>query len=225
MVMIRTPAQRVRVFISSTIHELADERRTARDAVSHLRLIPVFFEAGERPHPPRDLYSAYRDQSHNFLGSLGWVAPGAEISGLEEFRDAAPGELNPVEAGHRIEVLPHIRSEMYGRADDLRLVGELVARGRGLKVLVTSRTSLHVRSERMDHLATPGLPEDDQRVLPKQRRHWPATQRFAEPALEVKLASSWTGSMPTRSPSPRTAECCAPREPRASGSVRGRHDR
>ena len=88
MAIIKTPDQRVRVFISSTINELADERKAAREAISNLRLIPVFFEAGARPHPPRDLYSAYLDQSHIFVGiywnSYGWVAPGAEISGLED---------------------------------------------------------------------------------------------------------------------------------------------
>lgn len=88
MAIIKTPDQRVRVFISSTINELAEERRAARTAIENLRLIPVFFEAGARPHPPRDLYSAYLDQSHIFLGiywnSYGWVAPGADISGLED---------------------------------------------------------------------------------------------------------------------------------------------
>lgn len=88
MAIIRTPDQRVRVFISSTINELADERIAARKAIENLRLIPVFFEAGARPHPPRDLYSSYLDQSHIFLGiywnSYGWIAPGAAISGLED---------------------------------------------------------------------------------------------------------------------------------------------
>lgn len=88
MAIIKTPDQRVRVFISSTINELADERLAARKAIEQLKLIPVFFEAGARPHPPRDLYSAYLQQSHIFLGiywnSYGWIAPGAEISGLED---------------------------------------------------------------------------------------------------------------------------------------------
>ncbi len=88
MAIIKTPDQRVRVFISSTINELAEERKAAREAISNLRLTPVFFEAGARPHPPRDLYSAYLDQSHIFLGiywnSYGWLAPGVEISGLED---------------------------------------------------------------------------------------------------------------------------------------------
>ena len=57
--MIRTPDQRVRVFVSSTLGELAAERQAVRDAVTSLRLVPVMFEAGARAHPPRDLYRAY----------------------------------------------------------------------------------------------------------------------------------------------------------------------
>lgn len=59
MAIIKTPDQRVRVFISSTINEVAEERKAARKAIENLRLIPVFFEAGARPHPPRDLYSRF----------------------------------------------------------------------------------------------------------------------------------------------------------------------
>ena len=85
---ILTPDQRLRVFISSTLHELADERLAARSAVESLRLIPVMFELGARPHPPRNLYRAYLEQSDIFLGiywqSYGWVAPGMDISGLED---------------------------------------------------------------------------------------------------------------------------------------------
>src|SRR5579863_1218311 len=55
---IRTPDQRLRVFVSSTLEELADERRVARAASSALRLNPVLFELTARPHPPRELYRA-----------------------------------------------------------------------------------------------------------------------------------------------------------------------
>ena len=65
---IRTPDQRIRVFVSSTLQELAPERAAAREAVTRLRLIPVMFEAGARPHPPRELYRAYLEQSHIFVG-------------------------------------------------------------------------------------------------------------------------------------------------------------
>jgi predicted ATPase len=91
---IRTPDQHLRVFVSSTLEELAAERRAVRDAVSRLRLVPVMFELGARPHPPREVYQAYLAQSEVFAGiywqSYGWVAPGGQVSGLEdEYRSAA----------------------------------------------------------------------------------------------------------------------------------------
>src|SRR6266704_1570063 len=85
---IRTPDQRVRVFISSTLDELAPERVAAREAISQLRLTPVLFESGARPYPPRELYRAYLAQSDIFIGlywqRYGWVAPGMQVSGLED---------------------------------------------------------------------------------------------------------------------------------------------
>src|SRR5215472_2392043 len=91
---ILTPDQRVRVFISSTLEELAPERAAARRAIARLHLVPVWYESGARPHPPRSMYRAYLAQSQVFVGiywqRYGWVAPGMEISGLEdEFRLAA----------------------------------------------------------------------------------------------------------------------------------------
>jgi Domain of unknown function (DUF4062) len=52
---ILTPDQRLRVFVSSTMEELAEERRAVRRAVERLQLAPVMFELGARPHPPRSL--------------------------------------------------------------------------------------------------------------------------------------------------------------------------
>jgi predicted ATPase len=86
--MIRTPDQRVRVFVSSALGELAAERQAVRDAVTRLRLVPVMFELAARSHPPRPVYRAYLEQSQVFVGiywqSYGWVAPGEQISGLED---------------------------------------------------------------------------------------------------------------------------------------------
>ena len=65
---ISTPDRRVRVFVSSTLGELAPERRAAQAAISGLRLTPVLFELGARPHPPRELYRAYLAQSDVFVG-------------------------------------------------------------------------------------------------------------------------------------------------------------
>jgi hypothetical protein len=53
---IRTPDQRVRVFVSSTLKELAKDRAAAKDAIDRLRLTSILFELGVRPHPPQDLY-------------------------------------------------------------------------------------------------------------------------------------------------------------------------
>jgi predicted ATPase len=93
--MIRTPDQRVRVFVSSALGELAAERQAVRDAVSRLRLVPVMFDLGARPHPPRSVYRAYLAQSQVFVGiywqSYGWVAPGEKVSGLEDEYELSAG--------------------------------------------------------------------------------------------------------------------------------------
>src|SRR5215472_9086432 len=92
---IRTPDQRVRVFVSSTLQELEAERQAVRDAVTSLRLVPVMFELGARPHPPRNVYRSYLAQSQVFVGiywqSYGWVAPGEQVSGLEDEYDLSAG--------------------------------------------------------------------------------------------------------------------------------------
>ncbi|WP_344095400.1 ATP-binding protein [Microbacterium deminutum] len=92
---IRTPDQRLRVFVSSTLRELEPERAAARAAIERLHLAPVMFELGARPHPPRELYRAYLAQSDVFVGlyweQYGWIAPGEDVSGLEdEYRLADP---------------------------------------------------------------------------------------------------------------------------------------
>src|SRR5215813_4094479 len=87
-VVIRTPDQRLRVFVSSTMGELAEERRAALRAISTLRLTPVLFALGARPHSPRELYRAYLAQSDVFIGlywqSYGRVGAGMRVSGIEE---------------------------------------------------------------------------------------------------------------------------------------------
>jgi hypothetical protein len=86
--LIRTPDQRLRVFVSSTLQELLPERVAAKAAIRRLHLSPVMFELGARAHPPRELYRAYLEQSHIFVGiywqRYGWVAPGEQVSGLED---------------------------------------------------------------------------------------------------------------------------------------------
>ena len=69
--MIRTPDRRLRVFVSSTLGELSDERQAVSRAISALRLTPVMFEVGARPHPPQEVYRAYLAHSLVFVG-LSW---------------------------------------------------------------------------------------------------------------------------------------------------------
>ena len=138
---IRTPDQRLRAFVSSTLEELAEERASVREAVQRLHLAPVLFELGARPHPPRDLYRAYLSQSHVFIGiywqRYGWVAPGEEVSGLEdEYR--LSGDMPkliyvktpaPDREPRLRELLDRIRSDdaaSYKRFSSATELGELV---------------------------------------------------------------------------------------------------
>ena len=149
--MITTPDRRLRVFVSSTLQELAAERRAVQTVITQLRLTPVMFELGARPHPPRDLYRAYLAQSDVFVGvyggSYGWVAPEEEVSGLEdEYRlsDDLPKLIyvkSGVEQQPRLkELLDRIRSDddaSYKRFTDAAELAELL--GDDLAVLLTER--------------------------------------------------------------------------------------
>lgn len=85
--LISTPDRRVRVFVSSTLGELATERSAVRAAIESLHLTPVMFELSARDHAADRVYRDYLAQSDVFVGvywqSYGWIAPGEEASGLE----------------------------------------------------------------------------------------------------------------------------------------------
>ena len=119
---IRTPDQRVRVFVSSTLQELAAERQAVRDAVMRLRLVPVMFELAARPHPPRQVYRVYLDQSQVFVGiywqSYGWVAPGEQISGLEEEYLLAAGMPRLIYVKSPVSEREPRLAEMLARIED-----------------------------------------------------------------------------------------------------------
>jgi predicted ATPase/class 3 adenylate cyclase len=155
---ILTPDRRLRVFISSTLGELAPERDAVEAAVRTLRLTPVRFELGARPHRPDDLYRSYLDQSDVFVGiyweSYGWVAPEAEISGIEDELDRSRGrpqliyvkEPAPERDAGLNRLLERVRNEAlasyreFGAPGEL---GELVLDD--LAVLLTER--FHGRAE------------------------------------------------------------------------------
>jgi predicted ATPase len=168
---IATPDRRLRVFVSSTLVELAAERAAAREAIESLRLTPVLFELGARPHPPRALYSAYLEQSDVFVGiygeSYGWVGPGMEISGLEaEYRlatdkprllyvkrDASHREQRLTEMLDRVTAEGAVSYRLFTDPDELR---ELLADD--LAVLVSERFHTPAAEERGPPSSSERLP-------------------------------------------------------------------
>jgi predicted ATPase len=149
---ILTPDQRLRVFVSSTLEELAAERAAASESIAGLNMTPVLFELGARPHPPQPLYRAYLEQSQLFVGvywqSYGWVAPGESVSGIEdEYRlsDGLPRllyvkEPAPEREPRLREFLERLRAEgsaSYKRFSTAAELRELLARD--LALVLTER--------------------------------------------------------------------------------------
>lgn len=69
--LIRTPDDRLRVFVSSMAEELGAERDAVRQAVQALRLSPVMADVGGRPYAPVALFRAYIEQGDVFVGLHG----------------------------------------------------------------------------------------------------------------------------------------------------------
>ena len=169
---IRTPDQRLRIFVSSTLKELEEERRVARDAVEGLHLTPVMFELGARPHPPRDLYRSYLEQSHIFLGiyweRYGWVAPGEDVSGLEDeynLSGAMPKLIYVKDAESRdpelVTLLARIQKDdqaSYKTFADLEELGRLIKDDLAL-----------ILTERFEMAASPTPVETAPQVIPDPR--------------------------------------------------------
>jgi predicted ATPase len=150
-----TPDQRLRVFVSSALRELAVERAAASEAIAALHLTPVLFELGARPHPPQALYRAYLEQSQLFVGvywqSYGWIGPGESISGIEDeyrlsnglprllyVKEPAPArEPRLRELLERIEEEGSVSYRPFETAEELR---ELLARD--LALVLTERFRL-----------------------------------------------------------------------------------
>jgi len=101
---ILTPDQRVRVFNSSTLGELAAERAAARRAISRLRLVPVWYESGARPHPPRRMYRALR-QARAWLGNL----TGAEFTAFAAGNPALRAVAHPAGLRGTLPFQPALR--------------------------------------------------------------------------------------------------------------------
>lgn len=183
--MILTPDQRLRVFVSSTLQELAPERVAARGAIESLRLTPVMFEAGARAHPPRALYRSYLEQSDVFVGiygaGYGWVAPDMQISGLEDEYDLSRDmpRLVYVKSGitpePRMEqLLTRLREDggvSYKRFRDADELGELLKDD--LIVLLTERFEAAVERD-------PGSPQLGAVALPAQTTAFIGRERLLD---------------------------------------------
>lgn len=103
---IRTPDQRLRVFVSSIVGErgeLAAERRVVERAISALRLTPVMFELGARPYPPQrraDLGREVEPAGHPDRGAEAQVAvEGLGVGRVEPDTAVAGGLLVDLVAG------------------------------------------------------------------------------------------------------------------------------
>ncbi|HEX8682145.1 MAG TPA: DUF4062 domain-containing protein, partial [Ardenticatenaceae bacterium] len=175
---ILTPDQRLRVFVSSTLQELYEERVAAREAITSLHLAPVMFELGARPHPPRDLYRAYLDQSHLFIGiyweRYGWVAPEMDISGLEDeyrlsgnrpkliyIKDPAPNREPRL-----AELLDQIREDDHASYKPFRSAAELRSLiENDLAILLTERFEM-TQARAAPHPEPPQPPRPSNLPLP-----------------------------------------------------------
>ncbi len=157
---ILTPDQRLRVFVSSTLQELAEERMIVKNAIQNIQMTPVMFELGARPHAPRDLYRQYLAQSQIFVGlyweNYGWVAPEESISGLEDeyLRSGNMPKLMYIKKsnGHRDERLTALLKRIqeddkvsYKTFSDASELSNLIVSD--LAVLLTERFNLTIQNK------------------------------------------------------------------------------
>jgi predicted ATPase len=206
---ISTPDQRLRVFVSSTLEELAEERRAVRAAITRLRLIPVMFELGARPHPPRDLYRSYLGQSDVFVGvygeRYGWTAPDMHISGLEDefelsaglprllyVRRCAPGrEPRLRDLITRMQVEGGASTVFY---DDAAQLGELVADD--LAVLLSERFA--ARSPSPPGLAGGWLPTPSSPLVDRRDELALVSHLLRDPTVRMVTLTGGGGMGKTR---------------------------
>jgi hypothetical protein len=163
------------VFVSSTLNELEPEREVVREAVERLRLHPVMFELGARPHPPQSLYRAYLEQSHIFIGiyweSYGWVAPGMEVSGLEDECNLCGDRPRLIYVKEPAENRQARLTELLGRIrDDDRASYKRFSTPEQLAELVANDLAI-LLSERFENVA-PFEPAPSTGPVSTGRRRW-----------------------------------------------------
>jgi predicted ATPase len=203
---IRTPDQRLRVFISSTLKELQEERAAARGAVERLHLAPVLFEVGARPHPARDLYRAYLDQSHIFIGiywqQYGWVAPDETASGLEdEYRLSgdkpkliyikSPAPDREERLTKMIDSIRDAGNVSYKYFTSAAELGELIERD--LMLLLTERFEAPPDRRRLPRTTSSNLPLPLDRFVGRERELEEVKDRLRGTRLLTLVGTGGTG--------------------------------
>ncbi|RBY81748.1 hypothetical protein DQ238_06965 [Geodermatophilus sp. TF02-6] len=206
---IPTPDQRLRVFVSSTMEELAAERRAVRGAVTRMRLTPVLFELGARAHPPRDLYRAYLAQSDVFVGvygeRYGWVGPGMAVSGLEDEYDLSAGKPRllyvrrsaPGRDARLTDLIARIQAESGASTtpfDDPAQLGELVADD--LAVLLSERFADPAPPR--PGLSAGWLPTPATPLVDRQAERAQVTGLLSDPAVRLVTLTGPGGTGKTR---------------------------
>ncbi len=122
---------KVVVFVSSTIGECEEERKSAKGAIESLNHAPFLFEgAGSRSYSPRTLYFRKLHEAHIFVGiyrnEYGWVAPDMAISGIEdEFKIAM---------ARGIPRLIYVLKDDSARSEELRVFLDYVKLESGVTV-------------------------------------------------------------------------------------------
>ena len=88
MTAIRTPDQRLRVFISALPDELVAEVAVVRGAVQRLRLTPLIVEIPDGLPAARHMWQGYLEQSHVFIGLYGQgYGPAIDAAGISQQED------------------------------------------------------------------------------------------------------------------------------------------
>lgn len=211
MSMIKTPDQRLRVFISSTINELKAERRSARSVIVGLHLIPVFFESGARPYPAMELYRSYLDQSDIFIGiywkSYGWTAPDMDISGLEDEWKLSGNKPKLVYIKHASDRDPKLDALLadiqnsdtlcYQKFETPEELAELLAND--LAILLTERFQSAVpRSEGEDRKRRTNLPALRNELIGRSAEMEQLSAKLAIPELGLVTLTGPGGTGKTR---------------------------
>ena len=196
---IRTPDQRIRVFVSSTLRELADERRAVRSAIEQLQLAPVMFELGARPARasralpvlPRAERCVRRDLRRQLwvgrsggadLGARGRVRPRAAIHAEAHLHQEEHHPRGSPQGSHRAD--PDRRHRRIPTVRDRRRTGEPGGgrprhpAGRALRgVALVPRDARRVLTRR----AGAGPVHDHDRPRARDRRRAPAARPRQRP--------------------------------------------